>query len=264
MMSGYELGIAPMQALQSINLIQGKPSLSAELMRALILQAGHQIIVEASNEAASVQYRRRDWPVEKWSTITYTIEDARRAGLVEWYEKWTANEGGKKYKKTWNPHGSDPKPEWVDAGGAEHKKGENYFSRPRSMLTARATSEAARNAFADVLAGLSYTPDEILEFAPIPTGLSQPGEVSVTPQEPAAAPHPVDPESDAAMHELASIIRSVEPPDQRELLTSHLRGRFGPSAQMTPSQIEGATAVAAGWPETGTQAPAVGPGEMSF
>jgi hypothetical protein len=253
MMSGYELGIAPMQALQSINLIQGKPSLSAELMRALILQAGHQIIVEATNEAASAQFRRRDWPAEKWSEIVFTIDDAKRAGLVEWFERWETNQGGKRYKRVWNPHGPDERPAWVDEDRTEHRFGDNYFSRPRSMLTARATSEVARNSFADVLAGLSYTPDEVLEFAPVPSGLSRPGEVSVdraASEDQPAAPPPVDPAAHEAMQALAEVIRSIADDDERQRLVDHLRDTFGPSGQMSPSQIEAATAIAAGWPST--------------
>jgi hypothetical protein len=249
MMAGYELGIAPMQALQSINLIQGTPSLSAELMRALILQSGHQIIVEATNEAATVQYRRRDWPVEKWSTITYTIDDARTAGLVEWYEKWESTQSGKRFKKTWNPHSEDPKPDWVDTPAAERKKGENYYSRPRAMLTARATSEAARNAFADVLAGLSYTPDEILEFAPVSSGLSRPEEPSAPSQERPPAPES-EPGAEEAMQSLADIIKSIEDDTEREALKRYLHATFGPSGQMTLTQIEAATPIASGWPAT--------------
>lgn len=254
MMAGYEIGIGPMQALQSINLISGKPSLSAELMRALILQNGHQFIVDANNEAATVQCRRKDWPVDKWSTITYTINDARQAGLVEWFEIWQNTQSGKRYKQTWNPHGDSPKPEWVDTDRAERKRGDNYFSRPRSMLTARATSEAARNTFSDVLAGLSYTPDEILEFAPMPTGLSTPGEVAVTatpdPEEP--EPPVPDPEAEEAMHQLAEMLATIKDPGTAETVKSHLRGKFGDPQLMDLEQIRAAIAVVAGWPETAT------------
>lgn len=260
MMSGFEIGIGPMQALQSINLIQGKPSLSAELMRALITQAGHQFRTDANNERATVQYHRKEWPADEWSTVTFTIEDAQRAGLVEWYERWAKTESGKSYKQTWNPYGPDPKPDWVDAKG-EHKRGDNYFSRPRSMLSARATSEAARLDFADVIAGLSYTPDEVEEFAPLPSGLSTPGEVAVV--EPPAPPAP-DPEAEEAMKALTMLIKEF-PPDEQLVLGSHLRGRFGPSKEMTLSQIQEAIDVTAGWPGTATSdEPQHAPGEVPF
>lgn len=64
-----------------------------------------------------------------------------------------------------------------------------------------------------------------------------------------------DPEADAAMTELAEIIKSVNPADQREKLTSHLRGRFGKAAEMTPEDIEAAIVIAAGWPETAVAEP---------
>ena len=131
-LAGHELGLGPMQSLQTIDLIQGRPSLSPEGMRALILSHGHTLVVEATEEAATVSCRRREWSDDQWAAFTFSMADAKRAGLTE-KENW------KKY--------------------------------PRAMLTARATSEAARAVFADVIAGLSYTPEEIEssgDFVPIP------------------------------------------------------------------------------------------------
>lgn len=264
-MAGYEIGVGPMQALQSINLIQGKPSLSAELMRALILQAGHQFIPEANSERATIQYRRREWPADRWSTVTYTIEDARKAGLVEWYERWSKTESGKNFKQTWNPHSTDPKPDWVDSKG-EHKKGDNYWSRPRSMLAARATSEAARLDFPDVISGISYTPDEIEEFAPVPAGLSQPGEVAVVVETPPAEPQrpSVDPDADEQMKQLAELVKKVTPDASQRQLIAHLREKFGPSGDMKPADIPAAIAIAAGWPDTAPASPDLFQGEQPF
>ena len=121
-LAGHELGLGPMQSLQTIDLIQGRPSLSPEGMRALVLSAGHTIVVEATDKAAVVKCHRREWTAEQWTSYTFTIEDAKRADLL-----------GK----------------------------ENWKKYPRAMLTARATSEAARATFADVIAGLSYTAEEI-------------------------------------------------------------------------------------------------------
>lgn len=63
-------------------------------------------------------------------------------------------------------------------------------------------------------------------------------------------PTPVDPETDALMHELAELVKTMEPPGERDKLASHLRGRFGPSKDMTLEQINEALIVAAGWPNT--------------
>ena len=80
MLAGSVLGIGPMQALQSINIIKGKPALSAELMRALVLSAGHQIIVEANDLEATATCKRQGW--EDWKTVSFSLDDAKRAGLT--------------------------------------------------------------------------------------------------------------------------------------------------------------------------------------
>lgn len=118
---GDALGIAPTTALYGINVIQGKPTLSAETMRAIVLAHGHRFDVVTFTELeAVVACARRERPGDV-STFAFTIEDARRAGLV----------------------------------------GGNYEKFPKAMLLARATSQACRAVFADVLAGVSYTPDEL-------------------------------------------------------------------------------------------------------
>src|SRR6185369_13931607 len=53
-MYGAEIGVEPMQALNSINVIKGVPSPSSQLLRALILQAGHTLVV---HEATDVKCR---------------------------------------------------------------------------------------------------------------------------------------------------------------------------------------------------------------
>jgi hypothetical protein len=121
-LAGHELGLGPMQSLAQVNLIQGRPSLAAEAMRALVMAAGHTLVVEAGDDAATVRAHRRDWPAEQWATFRFTLADAERAGLLG--------------KDTWKQY-------------------------PRAMLSARATSEACRATFPDVLAGISYTPDEL-------------------------------------------------------------------------------------------------------
>jgi hypothetical protein len=125
-LAGHELGLGPMQSLQTIDLIQGRPALSPEGMRALILAKGHGLIVETEDDRATIKCHRREWPGDLWTAYTFTMADAERAGL-------TAKE--------------------------------NWVKYPRAMLTARATAEAGRATFADVLAGLSYTPEEIESFA---------------------------------------------------------------------------------------------------
>lgn len=142
-MYGAELGIGPMQALQQINFIAGKPSASAELLRALVLEAGHQFIVTADKEKATAQCKRKDWG--EWQTTTFTLEDALTAGLIH-----GTNSGWSKY--------------------------------PDQMMAARVTSKACRMWFADVISGMSYTPEEVLAFT------THPGSEPATDGEPTAKP----------------------------------------------------------------------------
>lgn len=117
---GQELGLGPMQSLNSIHVIEGRTAMSPELMRAMVARHGHQItVIENSNEACEVKGLRAD--TGSTATVRWTMKDAQMAGLA-----------GKNNWKTY----------------------------PRAMLLARATSELCRIVFPDIIAGLSYTPEE--------------------------------------------------------------------------------------------------------
>lgn len=121
-LAGDEAGIGPMQSLRQIFVTDdGKVGQSAELMRALVLRAGHEIWVqEYTNTRVTMSGRRRGQ--ENPSSVTWTLDDAKRANLA-----------GK----------------------------QNWTKYPRAMLTARATSELCRLVFADVIAGISYSTEEL-------------------------------------------------------------------------------------------------------
>lgn len=122
---GDELGLGPMQSLNSIHVIEGKPSMAPELMRALVARAGHRLDVKlASNDKVILWGKRADNDSE--ATVEWSMKDAQQAGLA-----------GRGAWKTY----------------------------PRAMLLARATSELCRMIFADVVAGLSYTPEEASSIA---------------------------------------------------------------------------------------------------
>lgn len=182
---GFEMGMGPMQSLDSFHVIQGKVGLKAEAMRAQILEAGHKFIIEEVEDAdgtviaCQVECRRLDWPADRWRTYRYSLDDARLDALVEWHERWVSTSTGKRYKETWNPHGPNAQPEWVT--DATLKRGDNWLTKPRSMLDARCTSGAARRWFADVLAGMSYTPEEVAEFDGAQADASIPSSSSAAP-----------------------------------------------------------------------------------
>lgn len=76
---GQELGFSPMQALQAVIVIQGKPSLETNAIKALILQSGgHLETVEWTDKKCKLRGVRGKWKEE----VEYTIEDATLAGLA--------------------------------------------------------------------------------------------------------------------------------------------------------------------------------------
>lgn len=80
MLAGRELGIPPMQAFRTIYVVKGNVSLSAQLMAALIIKAGHSYeLLENSNTRCSIKFTRRGGATY---THEFTIDDAKRAELV--------------------------------------------------------------------------------------------------------------------------------------------------------------------------------------
>lgn len=122
---GEELGLGPMQSLTQIHVIEGKPSLAPEGMRGLVLKAGHRIDVKVASNDKVVLFGKRADSGSE-ATVEWTMKDAQLAGLA-----------GRGAWKTY----------------------------PRAMLMARATSELCRMLFADIIAGLSYTPEEVMSVA---------------------------------------------------------------------------------------------------
>src|SRR5262245_46257386 len=120
-LTGHEIGIGPMTALAKIHIIDGRPTMAAELMRALGLAAGHEAWVdEASNTRVVMSARRQH--SQHINKITWTMDDAKKAGLA-----------GK----------------------------QNWQKYPRQMLLARATAELARLTWPDALGGIAYATEEL-------------------------------------------------------------------------------------------------------
>lgn len=126
---GYEVGLAPMQALQNIAVINGKPSIYGDAAMALVLASplceGIEETMEGegtSNPVAICTAKRKGRPpvVSKFS-----VEDAKKAGL------------------------------WAKQGP--------WAAYPKRMLAMRARGFALRDAFADVLKGL-ITSEEAQDY----------------------------------------------------------------------------------------------------
>jgi hypothetical protein len=112
---GTEIGLGPMQALNNVVVINGRPGLYAETMVALVQAAGHEIWTELSTADRAVVHGRRAGR-DKVETGDVTMADAKRAG-------WTRNE--------------------------------LYAKDPVAMLYARAASRACRRTAPEVIKGIA-------------------------------------------------------------------------------------------------------------
>jgi hypothetical protein len=126
---GFELGLAPMQALQNISVINGKPSVYGDAAMALVQASPVCEDVEEYFEdtdkpnfvAVCIASRKGRKPV----TVKFSVEDAKRAGL-------------------WGKQGP-------------------WSAYPKRMMQMRARGFALRDAFPDVLKGM-ITAEEAQDY----------------------------------------------------------------------------------------------------
>lgn len=119
--AGQPFGWEVTMSMRSFHIIEGQPTLKPEIQVALVRQAGHSVTVKASSVEAVVLVGRR-CDTGDVAEVSYTIDDAKRAGLVG--------------------------------------KG-NWKTYPEDMLFARAVSRLNRRLFQDVLLGCAYVPEEL-------------------------------------------------------------------------------------------------------
>lgn len=131
-LAGQEVGLAPMASLRAIDVIEGKPGMSALALRALVQSHGHEIWVHESTATRAIVKGRRKGS-ERVETSTWTLDRARTMGLL----------------------GKD-----------------NWKKQPTAMLLARATSECARLIAADVLLGMPYSTEELADGADVAAPVS--------------------------------------------------------------------------------------------
>lgn len=126
---GMEIGLAPMQALSSIAVINGRATIWGDALPAMMQRAGHHVDVDYEGEgdrlAAVATLTRGD--TGKTIVRRFSIADAKRAGLLD-------------------------------------KKGP-WQQYPTRMLAMRARSWAIRDGAADALMGLTIA-DEAQDYGP--------------------------------------------------------------------------------------------------
>lgn len=172
-LTGRELGIPPMRALQEIHVIKGKPGLNARLMMALVQRAGHDIWIDPQSDAKSATCHGKRKGTSRVESFTFTWEDAKTAQLL-------------------------------------NQKGQMYEKYPKAMLMARAISGLCRMTFSDVVT-FGYTPEE-LETADSP-GIEMARTPLLPPAEPGqlAGVHPEWIERELAHHTAAEILQAAKP-----------------------------------------------------
>lgn len=126
-LTGAELGLAPMQSLRALQVIEGKVSLSAEAQVALVRRsdvcAEFKLIESTAQRVTYSAKRKGD---AEATTLSWTMEQAQRAGIAH---------------------------------------GKNWQRYPEAMLRARCASALCKAIFSDVLLGV-YDPDELADVAP--------------------------------------------------------------------------------------------------
>ena len=122
-LSGLEVGLSPMAAMRSFDIIQGQAAPRAITLRAVVQSHGHEmVLVESTSARCRMKGRRRG--SEEWQTVTWTMDRARDLGLA-------SKDGWKK--------------------------------QPTAMLLARATSELARLIASDAILGIGYSAEEVAD-----------------------------------------------------------------------------------------------------
>ncbi len=135
-LTGRDVGIPDMMALQHIYLVNGQASMSGQLMCALVNRSGHRIKVSWQKDGTAVA---EAWRRDPWS------KELEMVGLISFG------------------------PEDADIAGLSDK--DTYKSYPRVMRAWRAISQLCRIYFADCLMGIAYVPEEVEasdEIEPLP------------------------------------------------------------------------------------------------
>jgi hypothetical protein len=190
---GYEMGLAPMQALQNIAVINGKPSVYGDAAMALVQASPVCEDVEEYFEdegtpnpvAVCVAKRKGRKPV----TARFSVEDAKRAGL-------------------WGKQGP-------------------WSAYPKRMMQMRARGFALRDAFPDVLKGMITAeeaqdyPSDVYRNAPVNTIQTKPANPldAIAPPQPITEPlqieeamaDTVDSDADTVAQETVTVVDAPLP-----------------------------------------------------
>lgn len=137
---GMELGLSPIQSLQQVIAVHGKPTVEARTMVGLLKAKGYRFKVhENTDTVATIQGWSPDGVEDE--TVTWTIEDAIKAEFVPQIDPDTG-----KYALNSNN---------------KLKGNMKYLTQPRQMLYAKAAGELCRHLAPDALLGIAYSHEDL-------------------------------------------------------------------------------------------------------
>lgn len=122
-LAGLEIGLSPMTAMRSFDIINNQAAPRAITLRAVVQAQGHEMVLIESTETRCRMKGRRKGS-DEWQPVTWTLDRARALGLT----------------------GKD-----------------NWKKQPGAMLVARATSELARLVASDAILGVGYSSEEVAD-----------------------------------------------------------------------------------------------------
>lgn len=213
-LTGRELGIGMMEAIRGINVIQGKPSVSPQLMLALAIrtQQLESYSMNIVNGDAVVVIKRKGWPEHR---VTFGPKEATALGL---------------------------------------NVKDNYKKQPTVMYKWRALAEALRFTFPDAVSGIytydemgaEMNAEGDLQLNRAMPSTAQPSvampqekavEATVVPQEPEAAPGEAM-ITDAERKMLFKIARSAWGEKYEDNMRRYLKAKFNTehTSKLTPEQ----------------------------
>lgn len=179
-LAGAELGLNPLAALRAFDNIQGTAAPKAITLRAVAQSHGHDVEVAEESDLKAVVEYRRKGS-DTWRTVTWTIEQARGLGLTS---------------------------------------KDNWKKQPKSMLVARATSEASRRVASDALLGIPYSAEELEDSQPEPTAKVSRAPRTVQRQPKPEAPEPEFDEPEPAQEPVKTTAERADEPITPKQLTA--------------------------------------------
>lgn len=127
---GESLGLAPVQAIQQLHVIEGQPTCKPSLMVSLVRRAGHTFRI----------------------SVVYDEKDKAKTNPTAIAQIWRSDDPKFEYRSEWT---------LARAATAGLSGRDMWKKYPQAMLKARATSEVCRDACPEALCGVLYTPEEL-------------------------------------------------------------------------------------------------------